>query len=85
MNALALRGDEGRDRLRKVVGRSQYPVIRECPNGETRRFIRHLLLNKIGRRSEPCELKHLSNKRKRNQRDSVSSGERTRVWPVFKH
>ena len=35
MNALALRAEEGRDKLRKVSGRSKYPLIRECPNGET--------------------------------------------------
>ncbi len=35
VNALALRGDEGRDKLRKATGRSKYPVIRRCPNGAT--------------------------------------------------
>ena len=32
---MALRADEGRDKLRKAAGRSKYPVIRRCPNGET--------------------------------------------------
>ena len=36
----------------------------------------------IGVGSEPGELKHLSNRRKGHQRDSVSSGERTRTRPV---
>ena len=36
MNALALRGDEGRDKLRKVPGRCKQPLIRKYPNGETR-------------------------------------------------
>ncbi len=31
---------------------------------------------------EPGELKHLSNRRKRNQRDSLSSGERTGKSPL---
>src|SRR5882757_7336211 len=31
---------------------------------------------------EPGELKHLSSRRKGHQRDSVSSGERTRIRPV---
>ena len=31
--------------------------------------------------SKPGELKHLSTRRKRNRRDSVSSGERTRISP----
>src|SRR5665213_304469 len=36
----------------------------------------------IGSRGEPGELKHLSNRRKGHQRDSVSSGERTRTRPA---
>src|SRR5277367_2173676 len=36
----------------------------------------------IGWRGEPGELKHLSSWRKGHQRDSVSSGERTRIRPV---
>ena len=33
-------------------------------------------------KGKPGELKHLSNRRKRHQRDSVSSGERTRTRPL---
>src|SRR3954468_5601059 len=36
----------------------------------------------IGVQSEPGELKHLSTRRKGHQRDSVSSGERTRTRPM---
>ena len=36
VDALALRADEGRDKLRKAAGRSTYPLIRRYPNGETR-------------------------------------------------
>jgi hypothetical protein len=36
----------------------------------------------IGYKGEPGELKHLSTRRKGHQRDSVSSGERTRTRPV---
>ena len=36
----------------------------------------------IGNEGEPGELKHLSTRRKGHQRDSVSSGERTRTRPV---
>ena len=32
---MALRADERRDKLRKASGRSKYPVIRRCLNGET--------------------------------------------------
>ena len=35
VDALALRGDEGRERLRKVTGRRQYPLIRKSPNEGT--------------------------------------------------
>ena len=34
-NAQALRGDEGRDKLRKVTGIGKYNLIRKYPNGET--------------------------------------------------
>ena len=37
-DALALGGDEGRDKLRKAAGRSKYPLIRRCPNGATHRL-----------------------------------------------
>ncbi len=36
-DALALGGDEGRDKLRKATARSKYPLTRGCPNGATRR------------------------------------------------
>ena len=34
-DALALRADEGRDKLRKASGRGKYPLIRRSPNGAT--------------------------------------------------
>ena len=34
-DALALRAEERRDKLRKAAGRSKYPLIRGCLNGET--------------------------------------------------
>ncbi len=33
---MALGAEERRDKLRKAVGRSKYPVIHGCLNGETR-------------------------------------------------
>ena len=33
---MALRAEERRDKLRKAAGRSKYPLIRRCLNGETR-------------------------------------------------
>ncbi len=38
VDALALRSDEGRDKLRKASGRSTYSITRGCPNGETHLF-----------------------------------------------
>ena len=34
-NALALRGDEGRDKLRKATGIGTHDLIRRYPNGAT--------------------------------------------------
>ena len=65
---MALRADEGRDKLRKAAGRSKYPLIRRYPNGET-----HLDKLQVSIRQsitygrEPGELKHLSSRRKRKQ------------------
>ncbi len=36
-DALALGGEEGRDKLRKAAFRSKYPLRRGFPNGATRR------------------------------------------------
>ena len=68
VDALALRADERRDKLRKASGRSKYPLIRRYLNGETRRrrppsSIRQSIT--YGR--EPGELKHLSSRRKRKK------------------
>ena len=62
-NALALRGDEGRDKLRKAVGIGTYNVIRRYPNGATR----HIEDMSPSNRSKPGELKHLSTRRRRKQ------------------
>ena len=35
VDALALRAEEGRDKLRKAAVRSKYPLTRRYPNGET--------------------------------------------------
>ena len=68
VDALALRADERRDKLRKAAVRSKYPLTRRCLNGET-------WLSKpqssygeyIAIRREPPELKHLSRARKRKK------------------
>jgi hypothetical protein len=77
-DALALRGDEGRAKLRKFMGSCKETVIRKCPNGATQWF-EEPLPRKRGKRRE---LKHLSTYRRRKQySDFVSSGERTRISP----
>ena len=68
VDALALRADERRDKLRKASGRSKYPLIRRYLNGETwRRRPPSLHDESIVMQREPGELKHLSSRRKRKQ------------------
>ena len=63
-NALALRGDEGRDKLRKAAGIGTYKLIRRYPNGAT-----HYIEDIVSRKgSKPGELKHLSTRRRRKQK-----------------
>ena len=68
VDALALRAEERRDKLRKAVGRSKYPEIHRCLNGETRpERLRSSIRQSITYGREPGELKHLSSRRKRKQ------------------
>ena len=53
-NALALRGDEGRDKLRKAAGSGTYTVIRRCPNGATQ-HVEDMLLRFIGEQTQGTE------------------------------
>ena len=65
---MAPRAEERRDKLRKAAGRSKYPLIRRCLNGETRlRKPQSPCTESIGVRREPGELKHLSSRRKRKK------------------
>ena len=69
VDALALRADERRDKLRKAAVRSTYPLTRRCLNGETRMSRPHALHDEyIVMQGEPGELKHLSSRRKRKQK-----------------
>ena len=71
VDALALRADERRDKLRKASGRSKYPLIRRYLNGETWLSKPQSAYGEsIAIRWEPAELKHLSRRRKR--RNSIS-------------
>ena len=68
VDALALRAEERRDKLRKAAGRSKYPLIRRCLNGETRMSNPHASIRQsITYGGEPPELKHLSRARKRKK------------------
>ena len=67
-DALALRADERRDKLRKAAVRSKYPLTRRCLNGETRLSKpQSPYTESIGIRRGPGELKHLSSRRKRKK------------------
>jgi hypothetical protein len=81
VDALAHEGDEGRVTLRKVSGSCEKALIRKCPNGGTHRLTVSCT-EYIGAGSKPRELKYLSTWRKGNQRDSLSSDERTGTRPV---
>ena len=68
MDALALRAEERRDKLRKATGRSKYSLIRRFLNGET--YLRKpqvSISESIAYGREPGELKHLSSRRTRKQ------------------
>ena len=68
VDALALRADERRDKLRKASGRSKYPLIRRYLNGETWLSKPQSAYGEsIAIRWEPAELKHLSRRRKRKK------------------
>ena len=68
MDALALRAEERRDKLRKAVGRSKYPESHGYLNGETHMERLHVSISEsIGYGGEPGELKHLSSRRKRKK------------------
>ena len=82
-DALALRADERRDKLRKAMGRCKWPLIHGYLNGETCMSIPHATCTEsIGAGREPGELKHLSSRRKRKKIfDFQSSGERNGKSP----
>ena len=68
VDALALRAEERRDKLRKAVGRSKYLMIHGFLNGETHMDRLHVSISEsIGYGGEPGELKHLSSRRKRKK------------------
>ena len=68
VDALALRADERRDKLRKASGRSKYPLIRRYLNGETHWSTPPVSIRQsITYGGEPGELKHLRSRRPRKK------------------
>ena len=68
VDALALRADERRDKLRKAAGSGKYTLIRRSLNGETRQDrLLPATAQSISCGGEPGELKHLSSRRKRKK------------------
>ena len=68
-DALALRAEERRDKLRKAAGSGKYTMIRRYLNGETHVRKPYVSISEsIGYGGEPGELKHLSSRRKRKQK-----------------
>ena len=68
VDALALRADERRDKLRKAAGSCKWATIRRCLNGETHRREPPVSMREsITHGREPGELKHLSSRRKRKK------------------
>ena len=63
-NALALNAEERRSKLRKAAGKSKHLLIRGSLNGAT--FTEQSV--SLLRRRQPGEVKHLSNRRKRNRK-----------------
>ena len=83
VDALALRADERRDKLRKAAGRSKYPLIRRCLNGETRMSTPHASIRQsITYGGEPPELKHLSRARKKKKNKFSFSKENLSISKV---
>ena len=69
MDALALRAEERRDKLRKAAGSGKYTMIRRYLNGETHVRRPYVSMHEsIVYGGEPGELKHLSSRRKRKQK-----------------
>ena len=69
-DALALRAEERRDKLRKAAGSGKYTLIRRYLNGETHVRRPYVPCNEsIVVRREPGELKHLSSRRRRKKKE----------------
>jgi hypothetical protein len=76
VDALAVRGDERRDSLRKASGRRQYPVIRRYLNGETHLVIRLGIVNLFTRQTGRSETSQYPEEKTSNEIPLVAASER---------
>ncbi len=75
MDALALKGEEGRDKLRKVTVRRKWPLIREYPNGATQYKVIYIILHSR-RRTRGTETSHYPEEKKTKVIPQVVASER---------
>ena len=73
-DALALGGEEGRDKLRKAAERGKYPEIRGCPNGATRHVKRAVPLS--GTPTRGTETSHYPEEKKEKSISQVVASEK---------
>ena len=67
VDALVAKAEEGRGRLRKMLGSCQQTMIQRCPN-EITPLIEILRILDASQGREFGELKHLSTRKKRNRK-----------------
>ena len=76
VDALAIRGEEGRGTLRKVMGRWEQSVIREYPNGGTHRAIGIInWIHRLMKRTQGTETSKYLKERKSNETPRVVASE----------
>ena len=76
-DALALGGEEGRDKLRKAARRGKYSLMRGSPNGATR-YVMHIIPRR-GRRTRGTETSHYPEEKKTKVIAQVEASERVRA------
>ena len=76
VNALALRGEEGRSTLRKDTGSCEQALIRICPNGETHRAICIATgIHTVAKRTQGTETSKYLQERKSTETPKVVASE----------
>ena len=78
MDALALRADERRDKLRKAAGRSKYPTSRRFLNGETRLDLTpviHTPIHNVWKGTRGTETSKYPEEKKENSIPKVAASE----------